>query len=114
MSRVVSRTKAFAINHKCQKLGITVKLKQSHVLLHSKTDVKGSITVKNGLDLNCGDPVCLSEASKAVKGDCKHTWPRSICVRGYTRYSRSERATAEGVLVLSRCLGWIVWVHPRS
>ena len=64
MSRVVSRTNTFAINHKCQMLGITVKLKQSHVLLHSKTEVKGSITVKNGLDLNCGDPVFLSEASK--------------------------------------------------
>ena len=114
MSRVVSRTNTFVINHKCQKLGIIVKIEaRCNVLLHSKTDVKGSITVKNGLDLNCGDPVCLSEASKAVREDCKHTWPRSICIRRHTRYSRSERITAERVLILSRRLGWIVWVHSR-
>ena len=114
MSRVVSRTNTFAINHKCQRLDITVNLKLGHVLLHSKTGVRGSITVKNGLDLNCGDPVCLSEASQVVKDECKHTWPRSMCVGRHTRYSRSERVTAEGVLVLSRCLGRIVWVHPRG
>ena len=109
MSRVVSRTNAFAINHKRQRLGITVRIDVCfNVLLHSKTDVKGSITVKNGLDLNCGDPVRLSEASKAVREDCKHTKPRSICIRRHTGYSRPERITAEGVLILTRRLGWIV------
>lgn len=109
MSRVVSRTNTFVINHKCQRLGIALRIEaRFNVLLHSKTEVKGSITVKNGLDLNCGDPVCRSEASKAVREDCKHTWPRSICIRGHTRYSRSERITAEGVLILGRRLGWIV------
>ena len=109
MSRVVSRTNTFVINHECQKLGITVEIEaRSNVLLHSKTEVKGSITVKNGLDLNCGDPVRLSEASKAVREDYRHTWPRSICIRGHPRYSRSERITAEGVLIRSRRLGWIV------
>ncbi len=74
MSRVVSRTNTFVINHKCQMLGITVRTEaSSNVLLHSKTEVKGSITVKNGLDLNCGDPIPLLEASKAVREDCKHT-----------------------------------------
>ena len=114
MSRVVSRTKTFEINHKCQRPSIKTKSKQCHVLLHSKTEVRGSITVKNGLDLNCGDPVCLSEASKAARKYCKHTWPRSMRVRRHTRYSRSVRVTAEGVLVLSRCLGLIIWVHPRG
>ena len=109
MSRVVSRTNTFVINHKCQRLGIIMKFEgRSNVLLHSKTEVKGSITVKNGLDLNCGDPVFLSEASKAVREDCKHTWPRSICIRRHTRYARSERITAERVLILSRRLGRII------
>ena len=114
MSRVVSRTNTFVINHKCQKLGIIMKIEaRVHVLLHSKTEVKGSITVKNGLDLNCGDPVFISEAAKAVREDSKHTWPRSICTRRHTRYSRSECIAAEGVLILRRRLRWIVRIHTR-
>lgn len=60
VSRVVSRTGTFVINHKCQKAGFHKQVDwEADTPLHSSIGVKGSSIEKKGLLLNIGAPVNL-------------------------------------------------------